>query len=87
MSAIERDHGLAADEEWAEKDVPADYRALLAEWDQGADDVTAATYRAFGEVEMADLFSRDRTTFNRRSETGRRFFFGTTAGARVRKEK
>jgi hypothetical protein len=70
IEAIKKSHGLQDDEEWGIGAGPADYLALVAEWEQFSNQLHADVFRRFGEHEMADLFLNDREEFHRRYEEG-----------------
>ena len=83
-AVLQRDDDLAADDLRLEA-APAD--EWSRPWEQyqiEADARTVAVFRAQGEGAMADLYLRDRLTFDRRFELGREHFFGAPLGAHAR---
>jgi hypothetical protein len=76
MAAFNRAEGLADDEYWPLGEGPDDYEALRVEWDRVHDQTIADTFRAYDEVEMADLYQNDNNTFHRRYDRGRKKIFG-----------
>src|SRR5436190_1765855 len=57
-------------------EAPAEYEELLRRHDRAWDELFAAQLESHGEPAMARLFREDPEEFNRRSEAGRRYFFG-----------
>ena len=66
MQALRTAHGLDHDEDWGLGEGPEDYQALSTEWECSADRIIAATFRAYGEHEMAVLFLDNQVEFWRR---------------------
>src|SRR3989454_426532 len=77
-----RDRDLTARyEERFEVEDSDDWMAAMAEYNQEADAITAALFRAQGEPGLADLYLTNRRAFDRRMEPGRQRFFGPPSGA------
>jgi len=84
---------LASDHLMRDRDLTARYEArfevedsdewmtAMAEYNREADAITAALFRARGEVGLARLYLANRRAFDRRMERGRQHFFGPPAGA------
>ena len=76
MQAIAKAHGLGEDDLWEHGEEPAEYlevhRRYIDAWDQ----LYLEELLARGEDEIAQAFRDDRRQYERRLETGRRFFFG-----------
>src|SRR5947208_10521364 len=68
-------------EERFEVEDSAEWTAAMAEYNDEADAITAAIFRAQGEPGLAHLYLRDRRVFDRRVERGRQHFFGPPSGA------
>ncbi len=49
-------------------EAPDEVQRLEQQWEEQADKITAATFREYGEEEMADLYENDRAEFDRRRE-------------------
>src|SRR6266581_8513465 len=58
-----------------------EWMAAMAGYDQEADAITAALFRAQGEAGLAHLYLTHRRAFDRRMERGRQHFFGPPTGA------
>src|SRR5206468_270328 len=77
-----RDRDLTARyEERFEVEDSDEWSAAMAEYNQEADAITAALFRAQGEAGLARLYLADRRGFDRRMERGRQHFFGPPSGA------
>ncbi|MFL5356277.1 hypothetical protein [Archangium sp.] len=77
IDALEEAYGLKEGEFWPIGEAPDDVEALRAEYDAAFDRATVQFLRDHGEEEMATLYADDRSTFDRRLEMGRRYFFDT----------
>lgn len=77
LDDIERRYGLREDEYFAEGEAPAEYEAARKLEREIRDEASRENFRAHGEQEIADLFTRDRSAYYAKFETGRLFFFGT----------
>ena len=58
----------ALQERIREFEAPDEAQRLEQQWEEQADKITAATFREYGEEEMADLYENDRAEFKRRRE-------------------
>jgi hypothetical protein len=78
LHAANKRHGLADGDAFSLDDAnyPADVRAIDARFEARYDEMTVQTMRRFGEGAMADLYERDRATFDKRYEAGRVRIFG-----------
>lgn len=76
LEKMERDYGLQDEQRWAPGDAPEEWEALNRQYEIACDNARAAFFRAYGEQEMAELFTHDRAAFLRRFENGRGFFHG-----------
>jgi hypothetical protein len=76
MQAIARAHRLEEDDLWEDGEEPEEYlkvhRRYIAAWDQ----LYLEELLARGENEIAQAFRDERREYDRRLETGRKFFFG-----------
>lgn len=83
LRAVEKKHGLREGEFWSPDEAPPEYEELRLEHQRAWDELFADTLEKYGEREMAELFRTDDDEFERRSETGRQFFFNDSrlAGA------
>ena len=81
--AIRRREGMEPVDDWMLGEGPADYQALVKEserlLDRIADAVLPMVLRRYRLNDMADLFERDRRTYDLRVEIGRRISGGTLA--------
>jgi hypothetical protein len=76
MEAIKCAHGLEEDDGWPSGGAPPEYEVAHRRFHEAWDALYAAKLEALGENDMARLFRTDRAEFERRSEAGRRFFYG-----------
>lgn len=76
MEAIEEEHGLTKGDSWSPGEGPAEYQKLSATFDRVCDRITADTFKAYGETDMAALYLNDHDAFDRRYERGAAEFRG-----------
>jgi hypothetical protein len=81
LTAIEATHGLEEGEFWGPGEAPPEYETALRQHEQAWDDLFAAQLDEHGEGEIAALFRTDPAEYERRNETGRRYFHGSRLGA------
>ena len=75
MNAIRKREGLDDDEDWPIGQVPEDWEDLEEKYSQVLDAKFEETLREYGLVDMANLYSQDRETYDARREEGRRLAF------------
>lgn len=87
MAAIRQRESTDWDAEGA--DAPADYQALVGQWNRRLDELQAVREARFigwlrrhGELDMADLYAHDRAAFARRREAGRVRVHGPSPGGK-----
>jgi hypothetical protein len=76
LEELEKDFGLMGGQTFTPGEAPEEWEALRTEYDLACDRARAAFFRAYGEDELAEVYLRERATFVRRFESGRRFFHG-----------
>jgi hypothetical protein len=74
--AVQRAHGLRADESFYLDDAPEDWLAVNTKWDRRADAIIAARLRELGHADVATLLETDRDEFTRRAELGEAELWG-----------
>lgn len=83
LAAIKKREGLEADDYYMlnDPDQPEDHRLLEDQWahryDEIYDGIFIDTLKQFGDDDIADLYLRDRATFDSRREVGRCLVHGT----------
>jgi hypothetical protein len=76
LEELEKEAGLKPGQGFLPGEAPETWEARRTEYDAACDRARSAFFRAYGEAEMAEVYLRERATFVRRFESGRRFFHG-----------
>jgi hypothetical protein len=77
LRVIEAAHGLEEEDLWEAGEAPAEYKEALQQYHHAWERLFADQLDAHGEHTMAALFRADRDEYERRTEAGRQFFFGS----------
>jgi hypothetical protein len=81
LEAIERAQGLEEGDFWGPNEAPGEYETLGHEQRAAWDRIYADKLQEFGEHELARELQDDPEEFQRRSESGRRYFHGPEPAA------
>ena len=74
MEAVEKAHKTEKGKPWPNDQVPEEYKELWRQYQDAWDEIFVRKLKAFGEQEMADLYSAAPEHFNRCYEIGLQYF-------------